>query len=128
MEIKLIGPEHRDVFGSRARTVEVDRLRYRVAVNRGRQVRIAFKPRGENIGFRWNAVVSVEGQGVIWTGEVAKNAGYKGIVERAIYESFLNAAWGYGTTGRVLTVKGAQVLWAIERETRDRSRDRKEIA
>lgn len=43
-----------DAWGSKAGTVRVEDRRYKVCVSRGKSVRIAFKRRGENRGFKWN--------------------------------------------------------------------------
>lgn len=58
---------------------------YQVTMRRGQRVRIPYKPRGQNIGFKWIADVYrfTERGGAskhVWGGEVNKSAGVRGIL------------------------------------------------
>lgn len=67
--------------GEWSQQVEVAGRRYYVRVGRGRSVRIPYKPRGHNIGFRWYAeVYSVDPHAKVWDGEVGKSLGVRGIL------------------------------------------------
>lgn len=71
--------------GEWSREVEVGDRRYRVTLRRGQRVRIAFKPAGKNWGHRWvadvwRADVREDEKSNVWSGEVAKSAGVRGIM------------------------------------------------
>jgi hypothetical protein len=65
-------------------TVEVAGKKYTVWHQRGRAVRIAYKPRGENRGYRWHGSVrDMETSKTLWSGEVAKSTGIRWMLECA---------------------------------------------
>jgi hypothetical protein len=66
--------------GSWGRTVRVGEKTYRVTLTRGARVRIAFKPRGENIGFRWYGAVYDAGARELWHGRVEKSTGVRSML------------------------------------------------
>lgn len=71
--------------GDWTQEAEVDGKRYQVAIRRGQRVRIAFKPRGQNWGYRWAGSVwrvdPKSGEKArVWDGEVAKSTGVRGIL------------------------------------------------
>ena len=71
--------------GEWSREVEAGGRLYRVTMRRGQRVRIAFKPAGQNWGHRWVADVwradARQGeQAHLWSGEVGKSAGVRGIL------------------------------------------------
>ena len=54
-----------------------------VGVERGKRVRIAYKPRGRNIGYKWYGFVR-DGKGhEIWSGLVTKSLGVNGVLKLA---------------------------------------------
>jgi len=71
--------------GGWSRNVEVDGVRYQCAISQGKRVRIAFKPRGENIGYQWHG--SVYGPEKQWhfghLDGVTKSTGCKGLLRLA---------------------------------------------
>ena len=69
-------------FGGWARSLTIDGAEYRVGVTRGKAVRIAYKPRGENIGHQWNGWVMKWGSN-IWAGRVGGSLGARGLLKRA---------------------------------------------
>lgn len=71
--------------GDWSREVEVGDRRYRITLRRGQRVRIAYKPAGSNWGYRWmadvwRADVRAGEKSNVWSGEVAKSAGVRGIL------------------------------------------------
>lgn len=65
---------------SREVTLEDGRV-YRVGVERGKAVRIAQKPRGENIGHKyWGFVVSASDGREVWRGDVPGTLGARGLL------------------------------------------------
>lgn len=66
-----------------SRKVTVAGTGYIVGVERGRPVRIAFKPRGQNRGYTWHGFVRDAGGKRIWEGEVVKTLGVRGLLKRA---------------------------------------------
>ena len=71
--------------GEWSREVDVGQRRYRITLRRGQRVRIAFKPAGKNWGYRWVADVwrvdaRAGEKSNVWSGEVAKSAGVRGIL------------------------------------------------
>jgi len=64
-------------------TLEDGRV-YRVGVERGKAVRIAQKPRGENIGHKyWGFVVSASDGREVWRGDVPGTLGARGLLWRS---------------------------------------------
>jgi len=55
---------------------------YHVSVQQGKRVRIAFKPRGKNIGYHWHGTVRRDGK-TIWEGRVPKSIGVRGLLAHA---------------------------------------------
>lgn len=98
MKIKL-GEKHTSLRGwSRDATLEDGRM-FRVSVTRGRRRRIAYKPRGQNIGFDWwAAVLQVELTGESFPRTVKrfeqflvnKSNGVRGILKMALGDEFEN--------------------------------------
>lgn len=71
--------------GEWSREVEIGDRRYRVTMRRGQRVRIAYKPAGQNWGYRWVADVwradaRAGEKSNVWSGEVGKSAGVRGIL------------------------------------------------
>lgn len=71
--------------GEWSREVDVGDRRYKVTLRHGDRVRIAYKPAGQNWGYRWIADVwradTREGEkSHVWDGEVTKSAGVRGIL------------------------------------------------
>ena len=64
-------------------TVLVDGVKYFVGIERGKRVRIAFKPRGENIGYWWNGLVRDARGRDVWYGRVNKSNGVRGLLRFA---------------------------------------------
>lgn len=73
------------LFGGWSRTLKVGDQEYCVCVTRGRSVRIPYKPRGQNRGWKWNASVYRIGtnHGRVWSGSVEKSLGCRGILLEA---------------------------------------------
>lgn len=71
-------------FGmSWSRSVEIEGVIYRCFVKRGKRVRIPFKPRGENIGFKWYGCVYDINNKRVWSGNVPKSQGCRGLLLKA---------------------------------------------
>ena len=64
-------------------TVEVNGKRYFCGIERGKVVRIAFKPRGQNKGFHWTGFVRSASGKTIWSGRVGKSNGIRGLLKAA---------------------------------------------
>lgn len=88
--MKLILGEKRDTgFGKWSRTVTIDRetdgvenLKVSVIHQRGKYVRIPYKPRGQNRGYQWWGSVYENGR-CLWHGRVQKSHGARGILKKA---------------------------------------------
>lgn len=66
-----------------SRRVLVGDVEYVVGVERGRKVRIAFKPSGQNVGWRYHGFVrDVRGREV-WSERVGGTLGARGLLRRA---------------------------------------------
>lgn len=76
------GPERETVSG-RYRNVLIGEARYFLGVERGRPVRIPYKPCGENRGHKWNGFVRNSEGRTLWAGEVSKSQGYRGLLKCA---------------------------------------------
>lgn len=79
--------DKREDFNGWSRTCELigdDGLtyRYQVSVRRGRAVRIPYKPRGKNRGWKWNGTVFENGK-QIWAGPVSGSIGCRGLLIEA---------------------------------------------
>ena len=79
------------ITGDWTRDVEIDRehpgveiLRLQIVHRRGKQVRIPYKPRGQNVGFHWyGEVYDRETAHCLWSGRVNKSTGVRGILRAA---------------------------------------------
>lgn len=81
MSIKLGDKENR--FGKGwARHAWVDGIEYRVGVEQGKAVRIAYKPRGQNIGHQYHGWVMRDGRN-LYSGQVSGSIGARGLLKRA---------------------------------------------
>lgn len=77
--------------GEWVRDAEIDReapgvelLRLQIVLRRGRQVRIPYKPRGQNVGFHWwGDVYDRDTAHCLWSGRVPKSYGVRGILRKA---------------------------------------------
>jgi len=69
-------------LGGWSRDCEVAGIRYQVSMRRGKSVRIAFKPRGQNRGWHWYGIVYSEGK-QLWEGRVPGSLGVRGILAEA---------------------------------------------
>ena len=58
-----------------------------VGVSRGKSVRIAFKPRGQNRGFKYSGYVRDANARELWSGDVGGSLGARGILYRALFQS-----------------------------------------
>lgn len=95
MKIEFLEPVRPGFGAGWSRAVRVDGVDYYVSVSAGKRVRIAFKPRGKNIGFHWVGRVVRKGAGEIWySPDVGKSAGVKGLLEKALRHDFMRAAFG----------------------------------
>ena len=56
--VPVIVENRTNLYGERRAEVLVQTVKYRVHIAMGRRVRIAFKPRGQNIGHHWHKYVS----------------------------------------------------------------------
>ena len=80
----FISPVHKyDCNLGWSRWVQVEGKNYCVGVERGRRVRIAFKPSGKNVGYRWYGFVRNVNGNEIWSCEVCKSLGVKGLLTAA---------------------------------------------
>jgi len=82
---KVVLGERQERFGlGWGRTVAVHGSGvYRVVVERGKPVRIPYKPRGANRGFKWSGAVYTEAGRCIWHGEVSGSIGARGLLSAA---------------------------------------------
>lgn len=73
------------MFGGWSRTVKVGDQEYSVSVERGRSVRIPYKPRGKNRGFKWHGHVYKisTNHGWVWNGDVPGSIGCRGLLTKA---------------------------------------------
>jgi len=70
---------------TRYMTVLVEGKKFYLGVERGRRVRIPYKPArgGQNIGFKWMGFVKDESGHEIWSGYVSKGLGVPGLLRAA---------------------------------------------
>lgn len=66
-----------------SRKVDVCGTEYLVGVERGKPVRIAYKPRGQNRGYWWYGFVRTSDGRTIWTDGEPKSIGVRGILRDA---------------------------------------------
>jgi hypothetical protein len=65
-----------------SRTCRVNGVDYHVSVTRGKSVRIAYKPRGQNRGWHWHGCVYSNGR-CLFAGRVTKSIGVRGLLIEA---------------------------------------------
>ena len=70
-------------FGNRYWKVMVNGVVYFMSRDKGKAVRIAFKPRGSNRGYHWYASVRDETGKTLWGGRVSKSTGPLAILHEA---------------------------------------------
>lgn len=75
-----LGPKRAYLLGGWVRTATVAGTSYLVGVERGKPVRIAFKPKGQNLGYTWWGFVRTPEGKRIWEGEVGKSLGARGLL------------------------------------------------
>jgi hypothetical protein len=75
--------DKRESMSGWSRSARVGDRDYIVSVQRGKAVRIAYKPRGKNRGWRWNGSVYQQGGGYVWSGRVAGSIGVRGLLIEA---------------------------------------------
>lgn len=81
---EFLAPKHDYAFeGGWSRKVKVGDQEYIVGVERGKRVRIAYKPRGQNIGWKWRGFVRDAKGREIWSGLVPKTLGARGLLADA---------------------------------------------
>lgn len=66
-----------------SRRVRVGETEYVVGVERGRKVRIAFKPCGQNVGWRYVGFVRDARGREVWADRVCGTLGARGLLRRA---------------------------------------------
>lgn len=69
--------------GGWSRHVVYRGTQYVVGVERGRAARIAFKPRGRNLGWHWCGFVRNAAGRQLWSGRVGKSVGVRGLLQYA---------------------------------------------
>ncbi len=69
--------------GSWHRNVIVNGWRYTCGVEKGKRVRIRFKPQGQNVGNEWWGIVRDQACRVVWSGKVGRTLGVRGLLIRA---------------------------------------------
>jgi hypothetical protein len=115
VKIEFLEPVRRDKFSAAwSRKVRVNGVEYYCSLSQGRHVRIAYKPRGQNIGHHWHGHVVRVGGGEIWSDRVSKSAGCKSMLEAALLVEFVDAVWGKGTHRREMTDAGWTTLRRVE--------------
>lgn len=77
--------EKRETLWGWSRTVKVGEQEYSVSVKRGNSVRIPYKPRGKNRGWRWYGAVYRIGanSGHVWEDRVPGSIGVRGLLIEA---------------------------------------------
>ena len=66
-----------------SRRVRVGETEYVAGVERGRKVRIAFKPSGQNVGWRYHGFVRDARGREVWSDNVCGTLGARGLLRRA---------------------------------------------
>lgn len=69
--------------GGWCRNVEVGGTRYCVGVERGKRVRIPYKPRGHNMGYQWWGFVRDTNGRDVWSDRVVGSIGARGVLKLA---------------------------------------------
>jgi hypothetical protein len=82
MPVTFLNAKQTGLFGDWSRICQLDGNTYHVSVRRGRSVRIAFKPRGQNRGWHWHGSVYSNGK-CLWAGRVDKSIGARGLLIQA---------------------------------------------
>jgi hypothetical protein len=75
--------ERHESMSGRYATVLVDGVRYFTGVERGKRARIAYKPRGENVGYHWRGFVNDNQGRCVWSGRVDKSCGVRRLLRFA---------------------------------------------
>lgn len=77
--------ERREMFAGSgwSRNVRVGDQEYTCSVRRGKSVRIPYRPRGKNIGWKWHGAVYKVGGGRVWEGMVPGSVGCRGLLIEA---------------------------------------------
>jgi hypothetical protein len=81
-DIEYLNPKTSDSWGGWSRRCRFEGVEYHVSVKRGKSVRIPFKPRGKNRGWKWNGCVYADGK-QIWVGPVPGSIGVLGLLNEA---------------------------------------------
>jgi hypothetical protein len=80
--IEFTSDKRETLFGW-SRNCRVGAADYAVTVQRGKSVRIAFKPRGQNRGWQWHGSVYMGGPNggrCLWSGRVDGSIGVRGLL------------------------------------------------
>jgi hypothetical protein len=80
--IEFLNEKRENPFGGWSRRCRVAGVEYQVSIERGKAIRIPYKPRGENKGFHWHGTVYSNGQ-IIWHDRVSKSVGVRGLLAYA---------------------------------------------
>jgi hypothetical protein len=83
--LEFLGPKTESMSGW-SRKCRVNGVDYHVSVRRGRSVRIAYKPRGQNRGWHWHGTVYADGR-QLWADRVTKSIGVRGLLRCAGVEA-----------------------------------------
>lgn len=83
MSTKVNVIERHEGIAGRYATALVNGVRYFTGVERGKRVRIAYKPRGENIGYHWRGFVNDKDGRCVWSGRVDKSCGVRTLLRFA---------------------------------------------
>ena len=83
-----------------SRKVEYQGAVYYCSVYAGMRVRIPYKPRGQNIGYRWYCNVVRENERSLYNGPCNKSTGCRGMIEYALHHEFMSAAFGRHYAGQ----------------------------
>jgi hypothetical protein len=85
MTIVFTSDRRDDGFGGWSRNVRIGDQEFTCSVRRGRPVRIPYKPRGQNRGWKWNGAVYRMGAagGFVWSGDVPGSIGCRGLLLEA---------------------------------------------
>lgn len=78
MTIEFTGPKVENINGW-SRNCRVNGVNYQVSVTRGKSVRIPYKPRGQNRGWRWHGTVYANGRH-LWSDRVPGSIGVRGLL------------------------------------------------
>ena len=95
-KIEFLTPKTERFLHGWSRLVSVDGVRYSVTVTKGKMVRIPYKPRGRNIGYKWDgAVFNADTGKRLWDGDVPGSIGVRGLLKAAgvIETTLVNGRW-----------------------------------